>query len=127
MKPETADYLAKARKDLGEARQIIQIGLANVAARSTYYTAFHAAEALIFEWTGRVAKTHKGVRSEFARLTKDDPRVPKTVMAFLTQSYAYKEISDDSVDPDEVVTMTNAETAIFSAEAFLGRVAANLA
>jgi uncharacterized protein (UPF0332 family) len=123
VKPETTDYLAKARKDLGEARQIIQIGLANVAARSTYY----AAEALIFERTGRVVKTHKGVRSEFARLTKDDPRVPKAVMAFLTQAYGYKEISDYSVDPDEVVTMANAETAIISAEAFLDRVAAILA
>jgi uncharacterized protein (UPF0332 family) len=66
VKPETTDYLAKARKGLGEARQIIQIGLANAAARSTYYAAFHAAEALIFERTGRVVKTHKGVRSEFA-------------------------------------------------------------
>ena len=28
MKPEAADYLAKAREDLGDARQIIQIGLA---------------------------------------------------------------------------------------------------
>jgi uncharacterized protein (UPF0332 family) len=127
VKPETADDLAKARKDLGEARQIIRIGLANVAARSTYYAAFHAAEALIFEWTGRVAKTHKGVRSEFARLTKDDPHVPKTVMAFLTQAYGYKEISDYSVDPDEMVTMANAETAIISAESFLDRTAATLA
>ena len=59
MKPEIADYLAKARKDLREAREIIQIGLADVAARSAYYAAFPAAEALIFERTGSVAKTHK--------------------------------------------------------------------
>lgn len=127
MKPETADYLAKARKDLSEARQIIQIGLASVAARSTYYAAFHAAEALIFERTGRVAKTHKGVRSEFARLTKDDPRLPQTVMAFLTQAYGYKAISDYSVDPDEVITMANDETAIISAGTFLDRFASMLA
>lgn len=127
MKPEATDYLAKAREDLGEARQIIRIGLAKVAARSAYYAAFHAAEALIFERAGRVAKTHKGVRSEFARLTKDDPHVPRTMMEFLTQAYGYKEISDYSVNPDEVVTMANAESAIMSAGEFVDCVAAILA
>jgi uncharacterized protein (UPF0332 family) len=127
VKPEAADYLAKAREDLGDARQIIRIGLAKVAARSAYYAAFHAAEALIFERTGRVAKTHKGVRSEFARLTKDDPHIPRTMMEFLTQGYGYKEIGDYSVNPDEVVTMANAETAIISAGEFLDGVAAILA
>jgi hypothetical protein len=34
VKPETAEYLAKARKDLGEARQIIQIGLTNAETAS---------------------------------------------------------------------------------------------
>jgi hypothetical protein len=48
-------------------------------------------------------------------------------MAFLTQAYGYKEISDYSIDPDEVVTMANTETAIISAEAFLDHVAAILA
>jgi hypothetical protein len=32
VKPEVADYLAKTREDLGEARRIIRIGLAKVAA-----------------------------------------------------------------------------------------------
>jgi uncharacterized protein (UPF0332 family) len=127
VKPEAADYLAKAREDLGEARQIIGIGLAKVAARSAYYVAFHAAEALIFERTGRVAKSPKGVRSEFARLTKNDPQVPRTMMVFLTQAYGYKEIGDYSVNPDEVVTMANAESAIISAGEFLDRVAGILA
>ena len=75
MTPEAASYLAKPREDIGEARQIAGIGLAKVAARSAYYAAFHAAEALIVEKTGRVAKSHSGVRSEFARLAKDDPRI----------------------------------------------------
>jgi uncharacterized protein (UPF0332 family) len=80
MKPEAWDYLATARQDLSEARQIIAIALAKVAARSAYYAAFHAAEAFIFEKTGRIAKTHRGVRTEFARLTKDDPRIAKTLL-----------------------------------------------
>jgi uncharacterized protein (UPF0332 family) len=99
MKPEARHYLARARQDLSDARQIIAIALANVAARSAYYAGFHAAEAFIFEKTGRVAKTHRGVRTEFARLTKDDPRVAKTMTEFLAQANRYKEIGDYGVDP----------------------------
>jgi uncharacterized protein (UPF0332 family) len=119
MKPEARHYLARARQDLSDARQIIAIALANVAARSAYYAGFHAAEAFIFEKTGRVAKTHRGVRTEFARLTKDDPRVGKTMTEFLAQAYRYKEIGDYGVDPDEIVTMAHAEAAITGAADFL--------
>ena len=37
-----------------------------------YLAVFHGAEAYIFEHTGKVAKTHRGVRSEFTR--PDRPR-----------------------------------------------------
>ena len=57
MTPEAESYLAKAREDLSDARQIASIGLAKVAARSAYYAAFHAAEALIVDKTGNVAKS----------------------------------------------------------------------
>jgi uncharacterized protein (UPF0332 family) len=127
MKPEAGYYLAKARQDLSDARQIFAIALANVAARSAYYAAFHAAEALLVEKTGRIAKTHRGVRSEFARLTKDDSRVPKAMTQFLALAYRYKEIGDYGVDPDEVVTMQNADTAITPATDFLDCVEAILA
>jgi hypothetical protein len=68
---------AKRREDLSDARQIAEIKHAKVAARSACYAAFHAAEALIFERTGKAVKTHRGVRIEFARLTKDDHARPK--------------------------------------------------
>jgi uncharacterized protein (UPF0332 family) len=112
-------YLARARENLSEARQIAQIGLATVAARSAYYAAFHAAEAYIFDKTGRIAKTHSGVRAEFSRLAKDDTRIARTMTAFLPKAYQYKEISDYSVNPKAVVTMPNAETAISSAADFI--------
>ena len=75
MTPEAADYLRKARIDLDEAGKIAAIGLANVAGRSASYAAFHTAEALIIERTGKVAVSHKGVRVEFARLAKDEPAI----------------------------------------------------
>ncbi|HEY1888203.1 MAG TPA: HEPN domain-containing protein [Roseiarcus sp.] len=58
MKPETRKFLDKAQSDLTDAKKIAAIELANVAARSAYYAAFHAAEGFIFERTGKVAKTH---------------------------------------------------------------------
>jgi uncharacterized protein (UPF0332 family) len=112
-------YLARARENLSEARQIAGIGLATVAARSAYYAAFHAAEAYIFDKTGRIAKTHSGVRAEFSRLAKDDTRIARTMTAFLPKAYQYKEISDYGVNPKAVVTMPNAEGAIISAADFL--------
>jgi uncharacterized protein (UPF0332 family) len=47
--PEAQAYLDKAREDLDDARKIMAINLAKAAARSAYYAAFHAAEALIVE------------------------------------------------------------------------------
>ena len=49
------------------------------------------------------------------------------MVQFLTQAYGYKEIGDYSVNPDEVITMANAESAIVSAEQFLDYVGAILA
>ncbi len=62
MTPEAKNYLIKARDDLNDARKIVAIGLTTVAARTAYYAAFHAAEAFIIESTGKVVKTHSGVR-----------------------------------------------------------------
>jgi uncharacterized protein (UPF0332 family) len=119
VKPETADYLDRAREDLSDAHQIAGINLAKVAARSAYYAAFHAAEALIFEKTGHAVKTHRGVRIEFARLTKDDPGMPESMAGFLAQAYQYKEISDYGTGTVETVTLADATAVIASAAEFV--------
>jgi uncharacterized protein (UPF0332 family) len=126
MTPEAANYLAKAREDLNDALQIVTLGLAKVAARSAYYTAFHAADAFVVERTSKTPKTHRGVRSEFGRLMKDHPANTKFMTTVLAQGYRYKEIGDYGTDPDEVVTMQDAEAAIASAIQFLEWVEAAL-
>jgi uncharacterized protein (UPF0332 family) len=126
VRPETRKFLDKARSDLSDAKKIAAIELANVAARSAYYAAFHAAEGLIFERTGKVAKTHSGVRSEFARLSKDTPGIGKALVAFLAEAYKFKELSDYSVDEGANVTVNEATGAITNAERFLEVVAASL-
>jgi HEPN domain-containing protein len=77
VRPETEAYLEKARQCLSNAHANLGIKLANDAGRNAYLAVFHAAQALIFERTGKVAKTHRGVQSEFARLAKDDPSIDK--------------------------------------------------
>jgi hypothetical protein len=58
---------------------------------------FHAVEAYIFEQTGKVAKTHRGVRSEFARLAKDEPRIGRDFVTFLATAYQFKTQADDAL------------------------------
>lgn len=100
MKPETRKFLDKAHGDLADARMVAAVELSHIAARSAYYAAFHAAEAFIFERTGKVAKTHSGVRSEFTRLARFSPEIGKTFSAFLAEAYKFKEVSDYSVGSD---------------------------
>lgn len=67
-KLEAADYLKRARRFLTEAQAIASIELPEAAGRAAYIAAYHVAQAFIFERAGKIAKTHNGVRSEFARL-----------------------------------------------------------
>jgi uncharacterized protein (UPF0332 family) len=102
--PEAEAYLEKAREDLLDARKITGIRLAKVAARSAYYAAFHAAEAFIVGRTGKIAKTHSGVRTEFARLLRETPDSGRTLLRFLAQAYKFKELGDYGIGPGAVVT-----------------------
>jgi uncharacterized protein (UPF0332 family) len=83
MTAETADYLAKARATLAEAEVIAALPLPHIAAREAYLAVFHAAEAYICAQTGKVAKTHRGVRSEFARPARAEPRIGRDLITFL--------------------------------------------
>ena len=70
MTPEAARFLQNADKHLERGHTMLGVQLHDDAARAAYLAAFHAAQAVIFERTGRVVKTHRGVQSEFLRLTK---------------------------------------------------------
>lgn len=122
MTPEAKDFLDRPRDDLGDALKIMGIPLAKVAARTAYYAAFHAAEALIVERTGKVAKTHSGVRSAFASLLKEMAASDRELLTFLTQAYKFKEIGDYSVGRGAIVTDDDAERALSQAEFFVDRV-----
>lgn len=126
MTPEAVASLVRARRDLEEARTIAALKLNRLASRSAYYAAFHAAEALILDRTGRSAKTHRGVHSEFSRLTRDGA-ADRMVWRVLFDGYRYKEMADYSTDPDATVSDEAAGQVIADAARFVSRVTELLA
>lgn len=84
--------------------------------------AFHAAEALIIERTGRSAKTHRGVHSEFSRLTKAGTDGDRHIWRVLPDGYRYKEMADYSTDPSATVSEAAGRDMIDAAARFVDRV-----
>jgi uncharacterized protein (UPF0332 family) len=72
--------------------------------REAYLAAFHAAQALIAERSGRHAKTHKGVHVQFAKLTRNEPRIDLELRQFLPKAYDMKSIADYGIEPDASVS-----------------------
>jgi uncharacterized protein (UPF0332 family) len=112
-------YIEKARQSLHEARAVADIKLFEAAGRSAYLAADHAAQALILARTDKVAKTHSGVRSEFSRVAKDDPRIERRLASFLAQAYNLKVVADYAVGADVRVSDLEAAEAIEGATNFV--------
>jgi uncharacterized protein (UPF0332 family) len=127
VKEQTGAYLDKAREVLGQAEAMFGIGLNEPAGRTAYLAGFHGAQALIFERTGRVFKSHSGVHGEFSRLVKDDPRVDDQLRAFLGRTYSLKAIADYETGPGSHVSAESARDAIEAARRFIDRIAELLA
>lgn len=119
MKPEAAQYLAKARELLGQADAILRVDIADAAGRTGYLAGFHAAQAMLFERCDRVFKTHKGVQSEFGRMVNDDRHFDAELRAFLGRAYNLKAIADYEVGPGAKVSHTQAAEAISVARRFV--------
>ena len=123
MKPLVAAYLVKARRSLKEAHAVAALGaFPEAAGRAAYIAAYNAAQAYILEHTGKIAKTHSGVRSEFARLAKDDRRVDRGLPTFLARAYNLKSFADYAVEFEVSVSAEDAAEAIGLAETFVRRI-----
>jgi uncharacterized protein (UPF0332 family) len=124
--PETSLFLAKARRLLGEADGMLSMNYNEAAGRTAYLAGYHAAQALISERTGRAVKTHKGVRTEFHRLIRDDTRFDGTLRDFLGSTYNLKAIADYETGDGSTVLPERAARAIDEAKQFVAKVAAML-
>ena len=98
---------------------MLKVDLNDAAGRTAYLAGFHAAQALVFETHGRALKTHSGVRSEFARLVKDDARVDSELRGFLGYTYQLKEIADYETGPGSKVSANAARAALKTARRFV--------
>lgn len=131
MTPEARAHLDTARLSLTKAKAGLRASaqepsLAENAARDAYYVAFHAALALIVERTGKQPKTHAGVHRQLHRLTRNEPKFPRSMRDFILRAYDFKAIADYATTPPPRVSTARAATAIQSAEQFLDAVAALL-
>jgi uncharacterized protein (UPF0332 family) len=122
MTPETSAYLAAANRAIANARGNLSIDIPDQAARLAYYGQFHAAQALIFERTGKVTKTHKGVGAQFHKLTKIEPGLKPGLAAQLSRAYNYKEIADYDTATATPITRSRAEEAIATAVEFINAI-----
>jgi uncharacterized protein (UPF0332 family) len=122
MKPVAADYLASAERALAKARLVLDIDLADEAGRLAYYAMFHAAQALIFERTNRVAKTHRGVNRQFHLFARDEVGLAPQLPADLSKAYLLKQSTDYESGDEVPVTREEAVVAIAAAERFVTQI-----
>jgi uncharacterized protein (UPF0332 family) len=123
VRPEAARYLEKARRLLQEAQSVAAIGLADAAGRAAYLAAFHAAQAIIFERTGGVVRTHRGVHARFAALAKGESKIAPELLRFLARAYNLKAVADYDTGPNAQVSIERALAAMETAERFVATVA----
>jgi uncharacterized protein (UPF0332 family) len=121
VKGQSGAFLEKSQELLNEADAILGINRYEAAARAVYMAGLHAAQALIFETTGRIYKTHSGGNGEFSRLVRDDPRVDDPIRAFLGRPYNLKAIADYQTGPVRT-SRRSAREAIDTARRFAANV-----
>ena len=101
--------------------------VARIAGREAYLAAFHAAEALIFERTGKFAKTHRRLRAQFARLAKDETGIDQSLTEFLGRAYELKSLADYGTGVEASISSATANAAVATATGFVERIAGLLA
>jgi uncharacterized protein (UPF0332 family) len=119
--PESRDQIARARQALGRAIIILAAGVAEDAGRGAYIASLQATRALIFDRTGKVARTHRGARTAFFELARDDA-ILTDYAEFLTQAFALKEFADYGTGPRTGVSLDEAKAAIEKAGQFIAHI-----
>lgn len=119
MKPQSAAFLEKAHALIRQADVMLEVDLTEAAGRTAYLAGMHAAQALIFERTGKVAKRHRGVQGQLHLLTKDEPRFDDELRAFLGRTYNLKAIADYETGPGSTVSAAQANQVVEVAMRFV--------
>jgi uncharacterized protein (UPF0332 family) len=126
--PEVADCLNRARLHLEKARNFLNVlHYSDEAARAAYLAGFNAAQALVFTHRGRIARTHRGLRSAFAELARDQLSLDPGFTRFLAEAYRSKENVDYGGGDAAPVTEAEAQQMIETADRFIKAIAKILA
>jgi uncharacterized protein (UPF0332 family) len=105
VKPQSAAFLEKSRQFLAKAQELLDAHRwPDEAGRAAYLAGFHAAQAFIFESTGKAARRHGGVQRQFACLVKDDSRFDVELRTFLPRAYNFKAIADYQTGPGRITS-----------------------
>ena len=107
------------------AEKVASIPLPSVAAREAYTACLHAANAYVFERTGDVPRTHKGLHLRFRELCLRLGEIDIIHADFLQQAYRLKENND--YGDRSAVTPESLPGIIASARALIAAVEAALA
>jgi uncharacterized protein (UPF0332 family) len=97
-----------------------------IAGREAYLAAFHAAQAIHFERTGKIAKTHRGLRAQFAAVARGEPSIDQPLSEFLGRAYELKSLSDYGTGSEASISFGTADAAIKTATRFVERITALL-
>jgi uncharacterized protein (UPF0332 family) len=125
MKPQTEAFLDKARECLAKADGMLA-SWPDEAGRAAYLAGLHAAQAFLFETTGRTFKRHSSVQGEFGRQVKEDARFDVELRAFLGRTYDLKAIADYETGAGSKVSAKVAREAVETAKRLVAAVAAAL-
>ena len=117
-----AERPARKRAEAMETRQELSARLAKTRAQRISRW-IHAAQAFLFDSTGKAFKSHRGVQKEFLRLTKDDPRFTAEQRIFLSQTYNLKAVADYETGPDAEVSAERAVHAVDAGKWFVSHIA----
>ncbi len=90
-----------------------------IAGREAYLAAFHAAAALVYERTGMVTRTHRGLRAQFARIASDEPGIDQALSEFLGRAYELKSLADYGTGAEASISVATAKAAVETAARFV--------
>jgi uncharacterized protein (UPF0332 family) len=99
MKPESEDYLVKAKQKLDRAERVLQAQLSDIAAREAYLAALGAARAAIFELAEIVTKMHSGAGQKFHELVGRRRLIAADLMTVLDDGRDIKSAVDYDTSP----------------------------
>jgi uncharacterized protein (UPF0332 family) len=105
-----------AREALAQRACLMAGDFAAAAGRAVYMAAYHAAQAFTLSRTGKAPKTHSGARSEFTRVSRTEPAIPRRPTAFLASAYELKAFAD--CDEAQPVSLASAQQALDEPAAF---------